>query len=144
MTPTAVLAPYLFFDGNCAQAMRFYERLLEGKMEIFMTHGEAPEGVPMPPGSADRILHAHLAFPGGVLLASDGAAGQHEGMKGFSVSYSCDSPERAERLFAALSDGGTVRMPFQKTFWARGFGMCVDRFGTPWMVNAGDVGGAQG
>ena len=128
---------YLFFDGNCADAMRFYERTLGGKLHL-MTHGESPMAAQTPPGSANRILHARLELDGRLLMASDSMVGQpYEGMKGFSLSLIYPTVAEAQRIFAALADGGQVTMPIAKTFWAEAFGMLVDRFGTPWMVNGG-------
>jgi PhnB protein len=130
------LDTYLIFDGTCAEAMRFYERTLGGKLEVLMTHAESPMAAQTPPGSANRILHARLAIDGRLLMASDSMAGQpYEGMKGFSLSLSYPAPGDAKRVFDALAKGGKVTMPLQKTFWAEAFGMLVDRFGTPWMVN---------
>ena len=131
------LNTYLFFDGNCADAMRFYERTLGGKLSL-MTHAESPMAAETPPGSANRILHARLDFDGGMLMASDSMVGQpYEGMKGFSLSLIYPTAAEGGRMFDALAQGGHVIMPMQKTFWAEGFGMLVDRFGTPWMVNGG-------
>ena len=131
------LNTYLFFDGNCADAMRFYERTLGGKLSL-MTHAESPMAAETPPGSADRIMHARLDFDGGMLMASDSMVGQpYEGMKGFSLSLIYPTAAEGGRMFDALAQGGHVIMPMQKTFWAEGFGMLVDRFGTPWMVNGG-------
>jgi len=131
------LNTYLFFDGNCADAMRFYERTLGGKLSL-MTHAESPMAAQTPPGSADRIMHARLDFDGGMLMASDSMVGQpYEGMKGFSLSLIYPTAAEGGRMFDALAQGGHVIMPMQKTFWAEGFGMLVDRFGTPWMVNGG-------
>ena len=130
------LEAYLFFDGNCADAMRFYERTLGGKLESLLTHGESPMADQAPPGSADRIMHAHLVLPdGGALMASDDMPGGHKGMHGFKLSLHYDSVDEGRRVFDALADGGRVDLPFDKTFWAAGFGMLVDRYGTPWMVN---------
>lgn len=127
---------YLFFHGNCAEAMRFYEKTLGGKLQL-MTHGESPVADQMPHGSADRILHASLVFDGGVLMASDDqATSTYKGMNGFSVSLVYPTVADARRTFDALAKGGKVNMPFEKTFWAEAFGMLVDRFGTPWMINA--------
>ena len=132
------LDPYLFFDGNCAEAMRFYERTLGGKIEMMMTHKDAPPSEnAMPPGMADRIMHARLAFGNGerVLMASDAMAGHpYDKMQGFSLSWTVATAADAKRVFDALAQGGEVRMPMQKTFWTEAFGMLVDRFGTPWMV----------
>lgn len=130
------LDAYLVFNGNCADAMRFYERKLGGKLEVLMTHAESPIAAQTPPGSADRIMHARLVIDGRVLMASDSMVGRpYEGLKGFSLSLIYPTVADARRAFEALADGGQVTMPFQKTFWAEAFGMLVDRFGTPWMIN---------
>ena len=130
------LDSYIFFDGTCADAMRFYERTLGGKIQMMMTHAESPEADKGPPGSANRILHASLLLGDRVLMASDSMVGHpYEGMKGFSLSLSYPTVAEAKKTFDALAAGGQVRMPFQKTFWSEAFGMLVDRFGTPWMVS---------
>jgi len=128
---------YLVFDGTCGEAMRYCERVLEAKLEVLMTNGESPIAEHCAPGTADRILHARLALPGGgVLMAGDSQGGAgYEGIKGVSLALNYDSVREAERAFAALSEGGRVTMPMQPTFWAKTWGMLVDRFGTPWMVN---------
>ena len=132
------LDSYLFFNGNCAEAMRFYERTLKGKLEMMMTHAESPEAAKSPPGSADRILHARLIIDGRALMASDSMVGHpYEGMKGFSLSLVYPTVGAAKKVFDVLAKGGQVRMPMQKTFWVEAFGMLVDRFGTPWMINGG-------
>ncbi len=128
---------YLIFDGTCAEAMRFYQRTLGGKLAL-MTHAESPIAAQTPPGSANRIMHARLDLDGRLLMASDSMVGQpYEGMKGFSLALMYPAVADAKRVFDALADGGKVTMPLQKTFWAEAFGMLVDRFGTPWMVNGG-------
>lgn len=130
------VTPYLFFDGKCAEAMRFYEKTLGGKLDALMTYGESPDGK-VPPGvQPDRIMHAHLTIPGGVIMASDDASGSpYKGMSGFTVSLDYPTVAEAKRIFDALADGGQIWMPFEKTFWSEGFGMIADRFGTPWMVS---------
>ena len=134
------LNTYLVFNGNCAEAMRFYERTLGGKLDV-TTHAESPMAGQVPPEMANRVMHALLMFEGGVLMASDSMAGQpYQGMHGFSIAAHYQTAEEAKRIFDTLADGGKVEMPFQKTFWAEGFGMLVDRFGTPWMVNVGTPG----
>ncbi len=127
---------YLTFDGQCAEAMRFYERTLGGRLETLMTFADSPMADQAPPGSADRILHARLVVDGGDLMASDAPAGQpYAGMHGFALSLQYSDLAEARRVFDALAAGGRVEMPLQKVFWADAFGMVVDRFGTPWMIN---------
>ena len=129
------LDAYVFFNGNCAEAMRFYERTLGGKLDM-MTHAQSPIADQVPPGSADRIMHARLTIDGRNLMASDSMVGQpYGGMKGFSLALAYPTAAEAKRVFDALADGGQVTMPLQKTFWAEAFGMLTDRFGTPWMIN---------
>jgi PhnB protein len=137
-----MLDNYLFFDGTCAQAMRFYERVTGGKIQAMLKYSDSPQPVDpqhCPPGSEDRIMHANLVIDGRNLMASDSPAGQHKPMQGFSLSLSYDTPEEAKKKFDMLADGGAVVMPFGPTFWAKGFGMVTDRFGTPWMVGGGHV-----
>lgn len=132
--------PYLVFDGNCAEAMQSYERLLGGKLQIMkirdMPAGEGCDQ--MPPGSEDRIMHACLTLGDHMLMASDCMLGQpYEGMKNFSVALSFPTPAEAKSIYDALAEGGTVLMPLEKTFWAEAFAMLTDRFGTPWIINGG-------
>lgn len=132
------LNAYLSFDGTCAAAMRFYEKVLNGKIETMMTVAQTPMAAQMPPGSGDRIMHAYLTGDGFSLMAGDAMSGQpYEGMKGFSLTLSYATADLARGVFAALSEGGKVSMPLEKTFWADAFGMLVDRFGTPWTINGG-------
>jgi len=129
---------YLIFDGDCAEAMRFYERTLGAKLEMMMTHAESPMAGQTPPGSENRIMHARLNLDGRLLMASDDMPGRpYDGKHGFSLSLMYPTADAGRPIFDALSAGGQVTMPYQKTFWAEGFGMLVDRFGTPWMVNGG-------
>jgi PhnB protein len=135
------LDTYLIFDGNCAEAMRFYERTLGGKMEMMMTHAQSPMAAQMPPGMAERIMHARLSLGDRVLMASDTMAGQpYEGMHGFSLALVYPSVADANKTFDALAEGGKVTMPMQKTFWVEAFGMLTDRYGTSWMINGGAAG----
>ncbi|MBB1601134.1 VOC family protein [Variovorax sp. UMC13] len=130
---------YLFFDGTAAQAMPFYKKVLGGKLEV-MTYAQMPgaEADKLSATSAARVMHACLSFDHGVLMASDDMEGKpYDPMKGFSLTLNYDEVPEAERVFNALAEGGTVTMPLAKTFWAERFGMFTDRFGTPWMVNAG-------
>lgn len=129
--------PYLFFDGQCEEAFRFYERILGGKIVAMMTHRGSPAEEHTAPEWQDKILHAYMTVGDGVLMASDAPPGDFEKPQGFSVSLGIDDPAEAERVFHGLAEGGTVQMPLGETFWALRFGMLVDRFGIPWMVNCG-------
>ena len=129
------LNPYLFFNGSCEEAFRFYERVLGGRIVAMMTHEGTPTAEHTPAEWRGKIIHARMIVGDQVLMASDAPPGHQEDMKGFSINVGVDDPSEAERIFHALAEGGTVRMPIQETFWAVRFGMLVDRFGTPWMVN---------
>ena len=131
--------PYLTFDGNCAEAMKFYERVIGGKLTALMKIADAPEQcAQLPPGSEDRIMHACLVFQGSILMASDSMRGEpYEGMKNFGVALVYPTPDEAKPVFDALAEGGEVTMPLSPTFWADAFGAVTDRFGTPWLINGG-------
>ena len=128
--------PYLTFDGDCTEAMRFYEKTLGGKIEAIFTGGQSPMASQIPPEGRDRVLHARLNLDGQILMGCDAMMGQpFDGMKGFWVSLIYpDDNAKAKRIFDALAPGGNVVMPMQKTFWSEAYGMVTDRFGTPWMV----------
>jgi PhnB protein len=133
------LVPYLTFDGNCAEAMRFYEKVLNGKLEALITNGQSPVAAELPPGNEDKIMHAALTFDRGELYAGDFVPGMGSdkfgGMHGFSITLNYTDNAQAEKVFNAFAEGGKVTMPFQPTFWAEKFGMVTDRYGTPWIVN---------
>jgi PhnB protein len=129
------LNPYLFFNGQCEAAFKFYEKVLGGKIEAMLPHEGTPAAEHVPAKWRKKILHARLSVGDEVLMGSDAPPDRYEGMKGFSVTISVNDPKEAERIFHALAENGTVRMPIEKTFWAERFGMLVDQFGTPWMIN---------
>ena len=129
------LVTYLAFDGRCEEAFKFYEKALGGKILMMMKIADAPPGMPITPGSEKRIMHARLAVGNRLLMGGDAPMGNHSKPQGFSVSIQVDKPADAERMFQALSDGGSVMMPIAETFWAQRFGMLTDKFGIPWMVN---------
>jgi PhnB protein len=134
------LETYLTFDGNCADAMRFYERVLGGKIEMLLTNAASPMAEHSTPANANRIMHARLAIGDRAIMASDSLVGTpSEGFHGFSLSLSFATAAEAPPVFDALAEGGKVIMPVQKTFWAEGFGMLYDKFGVRWMVNAGPI-----
>src|SRR3984893_7952285 len=126
--------PYLYYNGNCEAALNFYEKALGGKNEMMMTHESAPETMPTPPEWKKKIMHARISIDGEVIMASDATPGDSHQPQGFSVSLLIEDSSDAERKFKALSEGGSVNMAFAKTFFSKGFGMCVDQFGIPWMV----------
>lgn len=133
------LNAYLGFDGNCAEAMHFYARVLGGKLEMMMTCAQSPMLDQVPPGNEDRVMHARMVIDQTVIMAGDAMGGcePYQGMKGFSMTLSYASAAEAKPIFEALSEGGKVTMPLHKTFWAESFGMLTDRFGTPWIINGG-------
>jgi PhnB protein len=127
--------PYLFFDGQCEAAFRFYAKLLGGKIEAMMTHEGTPAADQVPAEWRSKVLHARLVVGNQVLMGSDAPPDRQQKPQGFSLSIGINDPAEAERVFHALVENGTVMMPFGETFWAIGFGMLVDRFGIPWMIN---------
>ncbi len=129
--------PYLGFNGDCQEAFKYYERVLGGKIIAMITHADMPaeDQAQTPPGWKNKIMHARLVVGDQVLMGSDAPSDHFEKTQGMSVALQIDDPNEAERIFAALADNGTVRMPIQPTFWAIRFGMLTDRFGIPWMVN---------
>lgn len=137
-------SPYLYFNGDCAEAMAFYAELLGAQAQL-MTYAQMPPKPDMPPLSEtdkNKVAHSELVKDGKPFLyATDFlpafcGEGSFKPMQGFQVSIGVESVAEGERIFRALSEGGQVQMPWAETFWAKGFGMVTDRFGTPWMVNA--------
>jgi PhnB protein len=129
------LNPYLTFKGQCEAAFKFYEKVLGGKIEGIMRFGESPAREHMPANLHNTVMHASLKLGDSVLMGSDPPPERYEPSKGISVALHIEEPAEAERAFNALAEKGTVTMPIQETFWAHRFGMLVDQFGTPWMVN---------
>jgi PhnB protein len=129
--------PYLAFNGNCAEAMKFYERALGGKLELLMRNADSPFAAQTPKEHADRIMHARLALPGGGSLYAGDCPPQmpYGGIQGLSLTLNFDTVEEATRAFNALGDGGKIVMELQPMFWAKIWGMLTDRFGTPWIIN---------
>jgi PhnB protein len=131
------LCAYLSFDGNCAEAMRFYERTLGGRLEDLLRFADTPAADSVPEASRNRIMHAYLVLPdGSALMAGDAPTEQpFEPMRGVAMTLTFPNGAEAQRVFAALAEDGRVQMPMGPTFWAAQFGMLTDRFGTPWIVN---------
>jgi PhnB protein len=126
---------HLNFDGNCSQAFRHYQRLLGGKIRALLTYGESPIADKVPVEWRERIVHATLELDGMSLMGADVPPESYATPQGFAVVLHVDDVDRGRELFSALSEGGTLRMPFQKTFWSPGYGLLVDRYGVPWEIN---------
>jgi len=129
------VSPYLSFNGNCKQAFQFYEKSLGGKIVFSMTYGESPMAGQTPPEQQNRIMHTSLVVGGHTIAGADAPPQHFSKPQGFCVTLSISDEAEAERVFNALSEGANVQMPMQETFWAKRFGMLIDQFGTPWMVN---------
>jgi len=130
------IEPYLFFNGRCEEAIEFYKKALGAEVAMLMRYKESPEPPPpgmVPAGWDDKIMHVCVRIGDANVMASDGCS---EGLnfQGFSLSLTAADEADAKRKFAALSDGGQVRMPLGKTFWSPCFGMVADRFGLGWMI----------
>jgi PhnB protein len=130
------LNPYLTFDGRCEEAFRFYAGCLGGEIVAMLTHEGSPMASRMAPDWLGKIMHARLKIGDKLLMGSDAPPEHFSKTAGMSVTITVGDPAEAERIFTGLSEGGTVRMPLQQTFWAARFGMLTDRFGIPWMINA--------
>jgi PhnB protein len=127
---------YLSFDGQCEAAFQFYEQLLGGKIEGIFRYAGTPMESQMPPEWGTKIMHATLSVDHNQIMGADTPPGQGGGpAKRFCMSIGLKDPAEAKRIFDGLAEGGSVQMPLQPTFWAAGFGMLVDRFGIPWMIN---------
>ena len=129
------LKPYLMFNGQCAAAFKFYEKVLGGKIKAMLPYAGSAAEDHVPAEWRDKIMHARLIVGDEALMGSDAPPDRFDQPKGFYVTLGVADPAEAERIFQALAENGSVRMPLQQTFWAARFGMLVDRFGTPWMIN---------
>jgi PhnB protein len=127
--------PYLFFDGRCEEAVNFYRKAIGAEIQMLSRFGDAPDPGMSSPETANKIMHATLQIGDTILMASDGDCKGGASFQGFALSLSAADQSEADRLFNALSEGGKVQMPLQKTFWSPGFGMLADRFGVNWMVS---------
>jgi PhnB protein len=126
---------YLMFDGQCEAAFTYYAELFGGQLEM-MRYADSPEEMENPAEYRQRVMHVCLTVGDQLLMASDNLPQYpYEGIKGCSVSLQVDNVPEAERLYAALSAGGSVQMELQATFWAARFAMLTDRFGVSWMIN---------
>lgn len=135
---SAIIQPYLFFNGRCEEAVDFYRQALGANVEMMMRFKESPEppkpGM-VPPGYENKIMHTSFTIGKTTVMASDGCSADKANFDGFSLSIAVPTEADAHRIFGALSQGGQVRMPLSKTFWTSCFGMVADRFGIGWMVS---------
>jgi PhnB protein len=129
------LNAYLVFNGQCEEAFKLYEQVLGGKILAMFTHAGTPAADQVPPEWLNKIMHVTLKVGDSVLMGSDAPPDRYTKPKGITVNIALNDVAEAERIFAALAEGGVVGMPIQKTFWAERWGMVIDRFGIPWMVN---------
>jgi len=128
--------PYLSFEGRCEEAIEFYRKAIGAEVTMLMRFKEAPpqDSAQIPPETADKIMHANLRIGDSMIMASDGQCMGKANFSGVALSLTAKDEADAERLFAALADGGQVQMPLTKTFFSPSFGMVADPFGVTWMV----------
>ena len=129
-----LIQPYLFFEGRCDEALAFYQEALGAEVVMLMRFKDSPDLGMCQPGAEDKVMHASFRVGETTVLASDGRCGGQASFQGFSLSLTVADEAEADRLFAALADGGQVRMPLTRTFWSPRFGMVADRFGVSWMI----------
>lgn len=128
------ISPYLFFDGTCREAVNAYADIFGGEIVMMMTFGDAPAEENMPPEIKDLVMHVTIKIGDAMLMASDDMPGKSVKPASTHVMASLPTVAEAKSAFERLSDGGDVKMPFDKTFWAEGFGVVIDKWGTPWMI----------
>jgi len=129
------VAAYLSFNGQCEAAFRFYEKCLGASSLSFHTYAGSPMSGDVPADWQDKVMHATLTLGNTSLMGADSPPNHSAPPQGFSLSINVDQPEDADRVFAALAEGGKIQMPIGPTFWSARFGMLTDQFGIPWMVN---------
>jgi len=129
------LNSYLNFNGQCEAAFNFYAKCMDGKIEGTFTYEGSPMAKDVPAEFRNKLMHATLVIGDQVLMGTDVPPGRYQKPEGFSVAIGLKDSAKAERIFKSLSEGATVQMPIQETFWAERFGMLTDKFGIPWMIN---------
>jgi PhnB protein len=128
------LQSYLFFDGRCEEAIEFYKQAIGAEVQALMRFKESPEPPMAPPGSGEKVMHANVLIGGEQVMMSDGQCLGKPSFSGFALTLNVADAAEADRVFAALLDGGQVQMPLTKTFFSERFGMLADKFGVTWMV----------
>ncbi len=126
--------PYIFFDGRCDEALKFYEKALGAKVDMLMRFKDAPDQSMISPGSHDKVMHAAVHIGDTQVLMSDGRCGGKPSFQGFALTIAAPDNAEGDRRFNALAEGGEVQMPMAETFFASRFGMVADKFGVGWMV----------
>jgi PhnB protein len=129
--------PYLFFNGRCEEAVEFYRKALGAEVTMLMHFKDSPEPLDpnrVPRGAENKVMHMSLRIGDTTILASDGQCQEQPVFQGFALSLTVAKDADADRVFAALADGGQVQMPLTKTFFSPRFGMVTDRFGVLWMT----------
>ena len=134
------LSAYLDFKGDCREAFSFYERVFGAKIQSSMTWGETPMANEMPKDWHGKIVHTSLVVGDTEILGADSPPDRYVKPQGISITIQLNDKKEAERVFKELSQGGTITMPLQETFWSPAFAMFVDRFGIPWMINTETAG----
>lgn len=134
-----LVQPYLFFDGKCEEALDFYRRAIGAEVTVLMRWKNSPDPQMTMPGAEDKVMHSELRIGDTMVMASDGRCQGKPEFQGFALSLTAADIAEADRLFAALGEGGQVQMPLSETFFSPRFGMVADRFGVSWMVYVEDL-----
>jgi PhnB protein len=132
-----IVQSYLFFEGRCEEALEFYKKAIGAEVTAMMRNSDSPDQSETPPGMDNKVLHCNFNVGETQLMASDGMCSGTPKFAGISLSITAKDAAEAERLFAALAEGGQVQLPMHETFFAERFGMAADKFGVSWMVIAG-------
>jgi PhnB protein len=127
--------PYLSFNGQCEEAFRFYEKTLGGKIQEFFRYEGSPMAKDAPAEWGKKIMHVTMIVGDDIVSGADAPPGYFSKTEGMSLTIALKDPAEGERIFNVLAEGGTVKMKFGATFWSKGFGMVIDRWGIPWMIN---------
>lgn len=134
-TQTSIIQPYLFFEGRCEEAVEFYKKALGAEVVMMMRFKDSPDPTASQGLPPDKIMHTTLRIAGNDVMASDGRCEHPTKFQGFALSLSVNTDAEADKYFNALTQGGQVIMPLNKTFWSPRFGMVTDKFGIMWMVS---------
>ncbi len=132
-----LLNPHLSFNGQCEDAFRYYADCLRGEISFMMSYQQSPMADTVPANWRNKIVHATLTIGAQRLSGADDLPSEYAVPRGISVMLQIPDPAEAERIFGRLADRGSQRLPLQETFWAVRFGIVVDRFAIPWLINSG-------